>query len=102
MTEKSLKTVIFKLLSIHEHLFSHFKVIFSDFYITHTVGVHIQSLLTSHTAPVTAGGHILTTIVIDYVSDENIDICMPIPKIFIAEISKMRSMFNLNDSLRCQ
>ena len=81
--------------------YSHILVILSDYYIQHTVGVHIQSLLTSRTAPVTTGGHILTDIVIDYISDENIDICMSIPKIFIADISKMRSMFNLNDSLYC-
>ena len=81
--------------------YSHILVILSDYYIQHTVGVHIQSLLTSRTAPVTAGGHILTAIVIDYISNENIDICMSIPKIFIAEISKMRSMFNSNDSLYC-
>ena len=65
------------------------------------MGVLNPSLPTSQITPVTAGGHILTAIVIDYVSDENIDICMSIPKIFIAEISKMRSMFNLNDSLYC-
>ena len=81
--------------------YSHILVILSDYYIQHNVGVHIQSLLTSRTAPVTTGGHILTAIVIDYISDENIDICMSIPKIFIAEISKMRSMFNSNDSLYC-
>ena len=82
--------------------YSHILVILSDYYIQHTVGVHIQSLLTSCTAPVTAGGHILTAIVIDYISDENIDICMSFPKFFLTEISKMRSIFDLNDSLCCQ